>query len=168
MSGQWSRPCGPVTSSGPIRARFLVWATGEFQYPDVDPIPGGELCVHTAAIGAYATYARQDGEQVVVIGGYESVIDAAVHLAAAGKRVRVLDAGSPWEQRFGGPSVSLSPFTRERLRVGLDTGRIELVADAEVERVARTPDGCVVCCGDEYGSRRYRRSSRRAFTPAST
>jgi len=137
------------TSRGAMRARFVVWATGEFQFPDVDPIPGGDLCVHTAAIGAYADFARQDGNEVVVIGGYESGIDAAVHLAAAGKRVRVLDAGSPWERRFGDPSVSLSPFTRERLRVAMDTGGIELVADAEVERVERTPDGYAVCCGDD-------------------
>jgi putative flavoprotein involved in K+ transport len=137
------------TSRGALPTRFVVWATGEFQYPDVEPIPGAELCVHTAAVPAYAEFARQTGEEVVVIGGYESGIDAAVHLAAAGKRVRVLDAASPWERRFGDPSVSLSPFTRERLRVAAESGRIELIADAEVERVEHTPDGYAVCSRDD-------------------
>jgi putative flavoprotein involved in K+ transport len=137
------------TSRGSLRSRFVVWATGEFQYPDDDPFPGAECCVHTGRIGSYAGYAEGSGSEVVVIGGYESGIDAAVHLAAAGKQVRVLDPGSPWERRFGDPSVSLSPFTRERLRTALETGRIELVGGAEVERVQQTPDGYAVCCGDD-------------------
>jgi putative flavoprotein involved in K+ transport len=137
------------TSRGTLRSRIVVWATGEFQYPDDDPFPGAACCVHTARIGSYGTYAEESDSEVVVIGGYESGIDAAVHLAAVGKQVRVLDPGSPWDRRFGDPSVSLSPFTRERLRVTLETGRVELVGDATVERVQQTPDGFVVCCSDD-------------------
>jgi putative flavoprotein involved in K+ transport len=137
------------TSAGTLRSRFVIWATGEFQYPDDDPFPGADGCVHTARIPSYAAYAEQPGNEVVVIGGYESGIDAAIHLAAAGKRVRVLDPGSPWERRFGDPSVSLSPFTRERLGSVLATGPIDLVGGATVERVERTPDGFVVCATDD-------------------
>jgi putative flavoprotein involved in K+ transport len=136
------------TSEGALTSRFVVWATGEFQFPYDDSFPGADLCLHTARVESYAACAATGGEAAVVIGGYESGTDAAIHLAAAGMQVRVLDPRAPWERRFGDPSVSLSPFTGERLRQALESGRVELVAAGEVQRVERTADGYAVVSED--------------------
>ena len=67
-----------------LSARYVVWAAGEFQYPDQDPdeLPGAELCVHNSRVESWA---RLPGDDFVVIGGYESGADAAVNLAKAGR-----------------------------------------------------------------------------------
>ena len=71
-----------------LSARYVVWAAGEFQYPDQDPdeLPGAELCVHNSRVESWA---RLPGDDFVVIGGYESGADAAVNLAKARTRVRL-------------------------------------------------------------------------------
>jgi putative flavoprotein involved in K+ transport len=129
------------TSAGDIRSRFVIWAAGEFQYPRTYPFPGAELCRHNAEVGSWA---EVGGDEVVVIGGFESGIDAAYHLAMGGKRVRVLDGEASWEEDGSDPSIALSPYTRERLDAALDTGRLELVGGALVTEVERTKTGYLV------------------------
>ena len=48
---------------------------------------GAELCLHNSRVRSWASL---DGDERVVIGGYESGVDAAVNLARAGKRATVL------------------------------------------------------------------------------
>lgn len=102
------------TSTGSIRTRFVVWAAGEFFYPRIPSFPGSEYGLHSSRIHSWKSI---QGDPVVVIGGFESGIDAAYHLAKAAQRVMVIDPAAPWE---GGtevdPSLTLSPFTRARLR----------------------------------------------------
>jgi putative flavoprotein involved in K+ transport len=133
------------TSRGPVRSRFVVWAAGEFQYPRLFPFPGADLCRHNSQVKAWATL---PGDDFVVIGGYESGVDAAVHLSRYGKRVRVLDPAASWDNDNPDPSQSLSPFTNERLDIALDDERIELIGDVRVTRVERTDGGYVVCAED--------------------
>ena len=87
-----------------------------------------------AADGAgVATPAADD---IVIVGGAESGIDAALGLADAGLSVTVLDDDGPWQYRSPDPSEVLSPRTTERLESALEAGRpIELVTDARVERI---------------------------------
>lgn len=120
------------SSLGTFHARFVIWAAGEFFYPRLDPFPGAELCRHNATV---RTWREVPGKEAVVIGGYESGMDAAVHLAALGKRVTVLDKSAIWHENDLDPSRSLSPFTHERISQAMKTGRIELVGDAEVVAV---------------------------------
>jgi len=120
------------TSQGKLSARFVIWAAGEFQYPDLNPFPGAEHCIHSAQISKWSEIA---GEESLVIGGYESGVDAAVHLSQYGKRVTVLDSRSPWKIRESDPSVALSPYTRERLAKNQS---VELVGKARVLRVERS------------------------------
>jgi putative flavoprotein involved in K+ transport len=134
-----------LTADGEIRARSVVWAVGELAAPHRSPFPTAEAALHTADVAAYA---KLDGEQRVVIGGYESGIDAAVHLAAAGQRVTVLDRTGRWDDHHSDPSLVLSPFTRDRLDAALDTGLVELVDGAEVCAVERAGDGWVVRAAD--------------------
>jgi putative flavoprotein involved in K+ transport len=137
------------SSMGDIRSRFVIWAAGEFGYPRAYPFPGAEHCRHNAEIASWAEVA---GDEAVVIGGFESGIDAAYHLVMAGKRVRVLDSAASWENEGSDPSLALSPYTRERLDAALETGRLELVGGALVTEVERAAGGYLIrdADGDEW------------------
>jgi thioredoxin reductase len=122
------------TSAGQIGCRFLIWAAGEFQYPNTTPFEGAEHCIHNASVTSWRGLV---GEEFVVIGGYESGMDAAVNLVELGKQVRVLDDTAPWELSAPDPSVTLSPYTQGRLRSAYASGRLALIS-AGVERVERS------------------------------
>ena len=129
------------TSQGEIRARFVVWAAGEFQYPKTNGFPGAELCQHNSRVRSW----RELGDDnFIVIGGYESGVDAAIHLAVNRKTVVVLDARGPWRSDEEDPSVSLSPFTRERLEAALARGKVELVGQVRVTQVEKQDGGFCV------------------------
>ncbi|KAH8052623.1 pyridine nucleotide-disulfide oxidoreductase [Aureococcus anophagefferens] len=99
-----------------IRARFVVWAAGEFQYPREGPVPGSEHCVHNSRVASWATL---EGDERVVIGGYESGVDAAVNLARAGKRATVLASTATWNVQTPDPSTELAPTRRLATPPGL-------------------------------------------------
>ena len=101
------------TDEETLRATHVIWAAGEFQYPAVGNLNGSENCRHTATV---ASYAELDGDDFVVIGGYESGVDAAYHLARRGKAVRLIDRQCPWESESSDPSVALSTYSLERMR----------------------------------------------------
>ncbi|MFN8514974.1 MAG: NAD(P)/FAD-dependent oxidoreductase [Chloroflexia bacterium] len=133
------------TSQGEVRARFVVWAGGEFQYPRALAFPGAEHCLHASTVRSWRDL---DGDDFVIVGGFESGMDTAYHLTRMGKRVRVLDDAAAWELETSDPSVSLSPYTRERLDLAMETGRLELVGNAWVENVERTDSGFRVVGGE--------------------
>ena len=120
------------TTDGEYRARFLIWAAGEYQYPRRTGFAGCDLCRHTATIDSYENL---EGQDFVVIGGFESGMDAAFHLAHNEKRVRVFDRGRPWESESSDPSVTLSPFTRERMHEDWFYEQVELIGDTPISRV---------------------------------
>ncbi len=122
------------TSAGEMRTRTVVWAAGEFQYPRLRSFPGAEHCLHNSLVRSFA---KLPGRERIVIGGYESGLDAAVHLAATGKRVRVVDRQSVWDSDQSDPSVVLSPFTHERLRDARQSRRLDLIGAFPVARVER-------------------------------
>jgi len=122
------------TSTGTLRSRFVIWAGGEFQFPRTTPFPGADLCLHNSLI---ETWTGMKGKEFVVIGGYESAIDAAINLAQLGKHVRVLDGEGKWDYDDPDPSIALSPYTKGRLRKALQTGLVELIKDARVSRVEK-------------------------------
>lgn len=121
------------TSAGRLQSRYVIWAAGEFQYPNRDVFAGAEHCIHNATVPSWHELI---GDEFVVVGGYESGIDAAVNLVRLGKHVRVLDDTTPWESTVPDPSISLSPYTQGRLRKAQATGRLELIP-AGVAQVAR-------------------------------
>jgi putative flavoprotein involved in K+ transport len=127
------------TNRGPLHSRFVIWAAGEFQYPHQAAFAGAEHCLHTSQIPRWDTVR---GDEIVIIGGYESGIDAAVNLVRPGRAVRVLDALAPWQSDDPDPSFALSPYTMERL-LRVETG-LELI-EAEVARVERVGEGYSVC-----------------------
>ena len=116
-----------------LRAKNIVWAAGEFQYPRLDGFIGSELCRHTATI---VNYGELDGDDFLIVGGYESGVDAAYHLAHGNKRVRLFDRGSPWDEASSDPSTALSTFTLERMRENSFVENVELFSETIVSSVA--------------------------------
>tara|TARA_Y100001934_G_scaffold273478_1_gene363870 strand:+ start:47 stop:1174 length:1128 start_codon:yes stop_codon:yes gene_type:complete len=133
------------TSSGHVRTKHLIWAAGEFQYPGRGGFSGAELCRHTATIDSYDELI---GDDFVVIGGYESGIDAAYHLAKRGTLVRVFDRNCPWESTSPDPSIALSPFTLERVRTDEFAAQVNLFPQTPVTSVVRCEDGFEVTTQD--------------------
>lgn len=125
------------TSRGPRWAQHVVWAAGEAAYPSDPGFPGAAHCARTIEVTRWADVA---GEPVVIIGGYESGIDAAVQLVERGRKVIVLDPRAPWVERRGDPSRILSPYTHERLERAQRTGRLDLV-DHPVRAVKKRGEG---------------------------
>lgn len=121
------------TSEAIIRARHVIWAAGEFQYPRLNGFTGSEHCRHTASI---ASYEQLEGDDFIIIGGYESGVDAAYHLAYNDKNVRLFDRGCPWKDESSDPSVSLSTYSLERMREEWFEHQVELFPDSPVKSVS--------------------------------
>ncbi|MEM7066579.1 MAG: NAD(P)/FAD-dependent oxidoreductase [Cyanobacteria bacterium P01_B01_bin.77] len=129
------------TSNGEISTQFVIWAAGEFQYPKLNPFPGAEHCLHNSQI---RTWTDLEGDEFIIIGGYESGMDAAANLIALGKKVGVLDRSDAWVNPDSDPSISLSPYTLQRLKFVYRTGRLDLVGNAPIEEVKPIPGGYAV------------------------
>jgi len=126
-----------ITEGKPIESRFLIWAAGEFQYPNTNSISGAELCLHNSRVKSWE---HVKGDEIYIIGGYESGIDAAIHLSRLGKKVRVLDRDARWSRKTTDPSENLSPFTLERLKQEIIYNRIELVGKSMVREIRLEQD----------------------------
>ena len=126
------------TSRGEIRARFVVWAGGEMQYPQTGGFRGAELCLHYSEVTSWDDLA---GGERCIIGGAESGVDAAVALAAAGRQALVFDREEPWNRGGSDPSQLLSPFSRARLHSAVESGRVTLCGGCAVTGVRRNGNG---------------------------
>lgn len=127
------------TNEGKILARFVIWAAREFRYPNQYPFPGAELCRHTSLIPSFR---ELSDSEFIVIGGYESGIDAAIHLGLQHKKVTVLSREASWDRDTSDPSVSLSTFTKERLAAIRRLDRdVHLFGDVNVNEVIQTSEG---------------------------
>ena len=127
------------TENETLLSANLIWAAGEFQYPSVSVFDGSELCRHTSTVPKYGDL---EGDDFLIIGGYESGIDAAYHLARCNKKVRVFDIGSPWAEASSDPSIALSTFSFERME--------HPNFDKNVELFSETPVNSVTLVGDKY------------------
>jgi cation diffusion facilitator CzcD-associated flavoprotein CzcO len=128
------------TTNGDIHSRFVILATGQFGAPNDDSFPGAEHCVHNSRVGSWERYAEECvDDSVLVIGGYESGIDAALALSQLGHDITVLDEAGPWQFRGPDPSEVLSPHTKQRLEGVLATDApIDLRDGIRVEHVEQT------------------------------
>lgn len=135
------------TSDGIWRTRFVIWAAGEFGSPRTDAFPGADICRPAGTVTAWEEIRDRS---VVIVGGAESGIDAAVTLIAQHprRRVLVLDTEAPWEIVKDDPSVMLTPYTRQRLRDALATGRLELRGATTVTGARSDGSRVVLSCAD--------------------
>jgi cation diffusion facilitator CzcD-associated flavoprotein CzcO len=113
-----------ITSRGEWQTTFLIWAGGEFQYPNKCPFPGAEYGIYSMSLSSYE---QLKGASFLVIGGFESGVDVACHLVSRCARVRLIDAHPWWNITSPDPSCALSPVSRCRLREALKTGRLACV-----------------------------------------
>lgn len=108
-------------------------------------MPGAELGRHYGAISGWDDI---EEDEVYVIGGYESGIDAAIGLAQKGKDVIVLDRGAPWLDGDKDPSRSLSPYTQQRLETFRQCLSITLLPDIDVIALEKEENGIHILAGD--------------------
>ena len=134
-------------TSEPLLARHIIWTAGEFFFPR-QSIRGSEHCVHNTKV---TDWNALPGIEHAIIGGFESGIDAAVHLARLGKSVHVLSRGEPWHQDSPDPSRALSPFTLDRLKDVLlnAPGSIRFYKNADIVEVAQSGENYFIL--DEEG-----------------
>ncbi|MEM6310856.1 MAG: NAD(P)-binding domain-containing protein [Pseudomonadota bacterium] len=133
------------TNRGAFIADFVIWACGHFDVPFDDGLPGAELGRHYGTIKNWSDIAE---DEVYVIGGYESGIDAAIALAQKDKDVIVLDRGAPWLDSDKDPSRSLSPYTQQRLETSRTHVSITLLPDADVVALEQEDDGIHILSSD--------------------
>lgn len=100
------------TNQGMHFASHVIWAAGEFQYPHYGDFKGAEHCKHYADVWAWSDFIEDDN--LCVIGGYESGVDAAYQLSKLGKKVTLFDGSNQLNLYSSDSSYSLSPFTRDR------------------------------------------------------
>ena len=142
------------TDEGTLFAKKVIWAAGEYQYPSQGAFLGSDLCLHTSRINSYSNL---DGEDYLIIGGYESGIDAAYHLSKHGKSVRVFDQNCPWGEESSDPSVALSTYTFERIQSIEFETNVELFSEKSVQSITydgsmyelKTEDGGVFQSGNQ-------------------
>ncbi|MEM6692300.1 MAG: NAD(P)/FAD-dependent oxidoreductase [Planctomycetota bacterium] len=126
------------TDDQTLRAKHVIWAAGEFQYPRLNGFKGIENCQHTATVSSYEDF---EDDEYLIIGGYESGVDAAFHLAHYDKRVRLFDRGCPWKDESSDPSVALSTYSLERMRLEDFVENVELFPDTPIASVSKTKNG---------------------------
>ena len=102
-----------TTNQSDIFADIVIWAAGQFFYPKDSVFPGANLALHSSKVDDWSDL---QGDEFVVIGGYESGVDAALNLVNLGKSVCLYARGEPWTSDHPDPSRSLSPRTLDRLR----------------------------------------------------
>lgn len=128
-----------TTETGDVHTRFLIWAAGEYQFPDLAPFPGAQWCPHYARVADWRTFGAAG---YTVIGGYESGVDVAVNLIRQGSSVRLLVRRPTWDlPDVYDPSQALSPYSRERLYEAQDSGRLEIVSGVDVAGVSGDAGG---------------------------
>lgn len=127
-----------------LKAKHVIWAAGEFQYPKMNGLPGIEHCQHTMAI---TSYKHLEGDDFIIIGGYESGIDTAYNLALRGKRVRLFDTESPWNEEGSDPSITLSTYSLERMRTDAFKKYVDLFPHTSIDSVTHEADVYEVTTG---------------------
>tara|TARA_Y100000766_G_C18871603_1_gene588557 strand:+ start:267 stop:1451 length:1185 start_codon:yes stop_codon:yes gene_type:complete len=133
------------TNNGSIQAKNVIWAAGEYQYPSTDLFEGSDLCRHTSTVSSYN---QLKGEDYLIIGGYESGIDAAYHLSKNGKQVRVFDSACPWGEETSDPSVALSTYSFERMTASSFEERVELHGETKVIKVEHSDGAYTLLTSD--------------------
>lgn len=126
------------TSLGRIACNHLIWAAGEFAYPNRQGFLGAHCCSHYADI---KNWSALEGDRFTVVGGYESGVDAAYQLAKLGKKVTLFDAENQQQKHESDSSYSLSPFTRQRFREV--QAHVEIIHD-KVIAVSQENDGFLI------------------------
>lgn len=99
------------TNQGPFFCKYLIWAAGEFQNPQIKNIEGAEHCIHSSLV---KDAKRLEGDSFIVVGGYESGVQMAYDLIQNNKRVTLIHPDKVDDIHTSDPSKVLSPYTHEK------------------------------------------------------
>lgn len=131
-----------VTPQGDIKTNYLIWAAGEFFYPNKSNFTGSKHCLHYAEVQSWKDL---EGDNFSIIGAYESGVDAAYQLTKLGKKVVLFDGENQLNKHGSDSSYTLSPFTQERYRevknqIKVITANVDSVTSKNDEFVIQTQD----------------------------
>lgn len=130
------------SNQGQWRCQHLIWAAGEFQYPNLDSFAGADNCLHYSEIDSWSDLS---GDDFAIIGGYESGVDAAYQLIQLGKKVHLFDGENQLSKHSSDSSYSLSPFTRGRLA---EVGKKIQITTSHIQKVEAFEDGYTLHTAD--------------------
>lgn len=118
-------------------ARSIVLATGYYGLPNKMNVPGEELphVFHYFKEG-HPFY----GQEVVVVGGKNSSVDAVIELEKAGARVTMLYRGEAY-------SPSIKPWVLPNFEALVRAEKVKMIFDATIEEITET--NVVYSIGDE-------------------
>ena len=114
-----------TTTKGQYETPYVVLATGYYDQPNKLEVPGEDLDKVFHYFKEGHPYYNQD---VVVIGGKNSSIDAAMELAMAGARVTVIYRGSSY-------SPSIKPWILPEFESLVRHGKIKMEFNAHVREI---------------------------------
>lgn len=118
-------------------AKYVIVATGYYDNPNYMNVPGEDLPKVSHYFKEAHPYFDRD---VVVIGGKNSSVDAALELVKAGARVTVLYRGSTF-------STSIKPWILPEFESLIRNGAITMVFNSYVKEI--TEDSVIYTVGDE-------------------
>ncbi|TAF44509.1 MAG: monooxygenase [Sphingobacteriales bacterium] len=130
------------TNQGSFQCQYLIWATGEYKFPQIKPFKGAELCTTFSSIKTYKNFTN---DNYIVIGAYESGIDVAYNLSK-NKEVEgilLIDKTDTIKINEQDPSLSISPYSRQKILDvnNLNLDKIVIYVDIEIDKVVKTADG---------------------------
>ncbi|MBN6188759.1 YpdA family putative bacillithiol disulfide reductase [Aneurinibacillus sp. BA2021] len=111
-----------------VLARYVVVATGYFDYPNMLGIPGEQLPKVTHYFREAHPYT---GTKVAVIGGSNSAVDAAMELLRVGAEVTVVYRGETY-------SPIIKPWVRPLFESMVSKGRITMLFRSRVTHISET------------------------------
>ena len=116
------------TNKQVYHSRYVIVATGYYDHPNFMHVPGEELSKVSHYFKEAHPYFNQD---VCVIGGKNSSVDAAIELVKAGARVTVLYRGHEY-------SSSIKPWILPEFEALVRSGKIIMEFGAEVKGITDT------------------------------
>ncbi|REK56768.1 MAG: YpdA family putative bacillithiol disulfide reductase [Thermobacillus sp.] len=130
----------------PVRyeADIVIVATGYFDHPNLLDVPGEDLPKVTHFFTEAHPYTNTD---VVIVGGANSAVDAALELERVGARVTVVHRGETLAR-------GVKPWVLPVFMAKVDKGAVKLMLRSKVAAIAeetidiKTPDGIVTLPND--------------------
>ncbi len=117
-------------------AKYIIWAAGEFQNPQIRNIKGSEHCIHSSFI----KYPNQiQGNNFVIIGGYGSGVQLAYDLIQNKQKVTLINPFKIDDVSTSDPSRVLSPYTFNKYEK-LKNSKLYTEILGEVDSVSTSED----------------------------
>ena len=96
------------TSQGVFKCKYLIWAAGEFQNPQIKNLAGHTHAIHSSLIKKPS---ELKGEDYTIIGGYESGVQIAAELIKHNKKVTLINPTKIDQMDTSDPSKFMSLYT---------------------------------------------------------